>query len=39
MTSPLPAMVKNRLLPKGTKLRTVPFGIGIGSGAVVPHQL
>lgn len=30
----LPPVLKNRLLPQGTKLRTVPFGIG--SGAVVP---
>lgn len=34
MSSSLPAALKNRLLPQGTKLRRVP--LGIGSGAVVP---
>lgn len=34
MNSSLAAALKNRLLPRGTKLRTVP--LGIGSGAVVP---
>jgi len=34
MISSLPAALKNRLLPRGTNLRTVRFGIG--RGAVVP---